>query len=199
MIKSNEDAIVVLGEAMGYLALAESEFDTAYNKIEDVLDWLRGGKPPFEDISAKLLQHPEKRYNLRSLDSIKQIVIHHVGIDAPVTPAATASYHVRTRGWPGIAYHFFIRMDGTAYQTQPLNVVSYHCGGQCNVISIGICLEGSFMEREPSQKQLGATKEVIDWLLDDFDLKVLGHKEVEGTSTACPGNTWDDWKEKIMP
>jgi hypothetical protein len=154
---------------------------------------------PFVDISADLPQHPTKRYDKRDLSQIEQIVVHHVGVDAVVPPERTARYHVNTKDWPGIAYHFYATMNGDAFQTQPLDIISYHCGGMCNVKSIGICLEGRWMDKEPPEAQLEATREVIGWLFAHLPqpLTVFGHREVG--QTACPGNTWSQWKGKVLP
>lgn len=156
--------------------------------------------PPFHDITDELAKHPEKVYGTRALSDIGQIVIHHVGVDAVVSPQTTARYHVR-KGWPGIGYAFYVRQDGAAYQTQALETVSYHCGGTCNVCSIGICLEGSFMDgRVPTDAQLGATRAVVGWLLAELGLEVSavkGHRDVR--QTACPGNTWPQWRALVVP
>jgi len=156
--------------------------------------------PPLDDIIGELAKHPERVYGTRALSDIGQIVIHHVGVDAVVPPENTARYHVR-KGWPGIGYHFYVRSDGRAYQTQALETVSYHCGGTCNVCSIGICLEGSFMAgRVPTDAQLGVTRAVVGWLLAELELEasaVKGHQEVG--PTACPGNTWPLWRALVMP
>ena len=153
---------------------------------------------PFVDISGNLPRHATLKYNHRSLAQIEQIVIHHVGVDAAVTPEQTAEYHIR-KGWPGIGYTFYVRTNGDAYQTQPLGVVSYHCAGACNVKGIGICLEGSFMHHEPPEAQLEATRAVVGWLFAQLPqpLAVFGHQELR--QTACPGDTWGAWKDKILP
>jgi len=155
---------------------------------------------PWLDIINELPRHAERVYSRRaSLADIRQIVIHHVGVDAVVPPENTAAYHVR-KGWAGIGYHFYIRTDGTAYQTQALETVSYHCGGACNTHSVGICLEGSFMEgRVPTDAQLAATRAVVAWLLEYLDLPasaVKGHREVRATS--CPGTTWPKWRGEVV-
>ena len=166
--------------------------------VNDILRVLEPS-PPFEYIVEKLPQHPTKRYNSRDIDIISQVVIHHVGVNAVVPPQNTAAYHVR-KGWPGIGYHFYVRTDGSAYQTQGLETVSWHCGGSCNTISVGICLEGSFVgNRVPPDAQLAATRDVIRWLLWQLELPesaVVGHKDVR--ATRCPGDTWPQWRGAIV-
>ena len=172
------------------------EVVAAVNDIMRVLE----PEPPFQNIVQKLPRHPTLVYSTRELDIISQVVIHHIGVNASVPPANTAAYHVR-KGWPGIGYHFQIQQDGTAYQTQELETVSYHCGGSCNTISVGICLEGSFVgDRVPGERQLAATRDVVNWLLWTLNLPksaVVGHKDVR--QTRCPGDTWPAWRGAIVP
>lgn len=144
------------------------------------------------DISGKLPRHPERTYGRRDLSVITQIVVHHVGVNADVGPRSTAAYHVR-KGWPGIGYHYFVRSSGEMFQTQPLNVVSYHCGGDCNRVSVGVCLEGSFMKgRRPTPEQIQSLRALNERLGHD----VYGHRDLR--QTACPGDTWHLWKHLIV-
>lgn len=145
------------------------------------------------DICESLPRHAKKVYPRRDRSSITRVVIHHVGVDATVGPYNTAGYHVR-KGWPGIAYHYFIRASGTVFRTQPLDVISYHCGSKYNDMSVGICLEGSFMEgRKPTPAQIQSlrrlTKHFYPW-------DVYGHRDL--CQTACPGDTWPHWKHLIV-
>lgn len=160
--------------------------------------------PEIIDITDELPKG-KGEYGTRSLGDIAQIVIHHVGVDADVSPETTAKYHVKPRptapdGWPGIGYHFYVRKDGTVYQTNALETVSYHCGGTCNLHSVGICLEGSFMKAIPTPEQLEATRGLNTILVHELGLltkQIRGHREVR--QTACPGETWWTWKARILP
>ncbi len=58
------------------------------------------------DIIDTLLKHESRRYRRRDLAAIDNIVIHHTASRATVSPQAIARFHVRNKGWPGIAYHF---------------------------------------------------------------------------------------------
>lgn len=155
------------------------------------------------DIVDDLAKHPTKTYRMRGLKDIKQILYHHVGDPggADVSPYNTAWFHVHRRDWPGIGYGFYIGKDGTIYQTQRLHTVSYHCGGQCNVTSLGVCLEGSFIKgRVPTDAQLEAARFLNEDLLRMLGLDesaIKGHKEVG--KTACPGTTFGQWKDKLVP
>jgi N-acetyl-anhydromuramyl-L-alanine amidase AmpD len=95
------------------------------------------------DLTDELIQHDTKRYSTRSLDDISKIVVHQTdSLDkGKEHPFRTAEYHVNTKGWPAIAYHYFITKDGNVYQTNKLNKVSYHAGNN-NPESVGVTITG---------------------------------------------------------
>ena len=176
--------------------------------FNELLDWALDMDPtpeptPYrvESVVNALAHHKTKTYGQRPRSAISQIVIHHVGVDADVSAFQTAAYHVR-KGWPGIGYHYYIRKNGLIQLTNHLTTVSYHCGGDCNTISVGVCLEGSFMgNRIPTERQLGACLYLNYTLCKDYDLNpiaaIKGHREVR--QTACPGSTWAQWKDAVIP
>jgi len=172
--------------------------------------------PEIVDLTDTLLVHKTKKYNTREVSSIKRIVYHHVGdaTGADVTPEQTARYHVKEKGWPGIAYHFMIAKDGTIWQTNRMMTVSYHCDGErktsgewvtglCNQRSIGVCLIGSFVDgRVPTNAQLRSARSLNADLMKVLYLNpaaIIGHREVPGHKTTCPGSTFPQWKDKLIP
>lgn len=173
--------------------------------VNDLIDWARDIEREtypldIRDITDMLPTHETKEYKQRAEDDIQQIVIHHVGVDAVVGPQQVAVYHVNKKGWPGIAYHYFIRTQGEVYQCQYRDVVSYHCAGHCNTISLGICLEGSFVDgRRPTPEQKAALRALNNHLLATLgpNIQIVGHKEVR--QTRCPGDDWKAWKEEVVP
>lgn len=130
----------------------------------------------------------------RPLDIIDKIVVHHAA--AVTTPERTARYHVETKGWPTIGYHYFITGDGTIYYTARLGEITYHCG-EHNPTSVGICLSGAFHgdNPPPGPAQQEALVELIDGLLGKLGLErdaIKAHHEL--TPTLCPGEAWFwDW------
>jgi N-acetylmuramoyl-L-alanine amidase len=152
----------------------------------------------FRIVVDELPVHKEKRYTNRALSSITTAVIHHTDTGITVKTTAIANYHVGHHNWPGIGYHFVVSDEGIVEQTNWLRTVSYHAVN-ANKIGIGICLKGSFMNgRVPTEEQLFATRCIIEFLkgvIGPKPLLVSGHKHF--VSTACPGDTWDTWKEKL--
>ncbi|MCL7453429.1 MAG: N-acetylmuramoyl-L-alanine amidase, partial [Anaerolineae bacterium] len=135
----------------------------------------------------QLPKHETKRYQTRPLCDVHRIVVHHSAAPAQVGPEAIAKYHITKLDWPGIGYHFVVGEDGTLYQTNTLETVSYHAV-QANATGLGICFLGNFMKTVPPAAQMRAGAHLIAWLMQELELSievVQGHKEV--LSTACPG------------
>lgn len=135
------------------------------------------------------------QYSKRPMSAITNIVVHHTVARADATPEAIAAYHVNdpAHKWPGIGYHFYIPGDGTIYQTNRLESVSYHVGNE-NGHCVGIALGGTFTTATPTGAQIEAAARLIAWLLDALGLApaaVVGHRDLPGQSTQCPGNQWN--------
>jgi N-acetyl-anhydromuramyl-L-alanine amidase AmpD len=159
--------------------------------------------PPIRDITASLPRHAANRYSTRSLSAITGLAIHHSAASGEIPPQNVAAYHVR-RDWPGMGYHFYIMSDGTIYQCNRLESISYHVG-YANDYTVGICLAGRFMDgATPPEKQLAAATHLAAYLSQTLNVKVeniKGHKELPQTSTACPGSDWLEgkrWKEMFI-
>lgn len=139
------------------------------------------------DVRKKLTVHSTKEYRRRPLAAITHIAIHH-SLTKEGSAEAFANYHVNHLGWPGIAYHYVIKKDGTIEWCNDLAVISYHVGDS-NGFSVGICLVGDFRSEEPTEKQ----KESLRWLHSHLieqlpkHQKTLGHNEFPGYSwKQCP-------------
>lgn len=124
-------------------------------------------------------------YDKRNLNQIEQIIVHHSGVTGQ-TAEDYARYHVSSKGWPGIGYHYIIEKNGAIVQGNPLDNVSYHVSGQ-NTKSVGIALSGNFEIEQPTLEQM----EALTWLITHVRgelpqaLEVYGHKDFGATS--CPG------------
>jgi len=151
------------------------------------------------NITDELTTHSTKQYNTRSLDSITDLVIHHTVSPDDRTSESIAAYHVNSKGWPGIGYHYVIGADGTIEQVNELETVSYHAS-DVNGYSVGIALKGDFTELYPTDEQLAAAAWLVEYLIDTlpFAEVVYGHREAVGAATACPGDTWPEWKDRIV-
>lgn len=141
------------------------------------------------DIVNQLPKHASKVYSKRDLDKVEYIVIHHSAQDNQ-TPLDYANYHVYTKGWPAIGYHFVIQPTGAIFLTNNVDTVSYHVSGY-NTKSIGICLSGSFTDKRPTIPQFESLEFMIKSLKEFFTTaKVRGHGHF--SNTQCPGTFLND-------
>lgn len=127
-------------------------------------------------------------YGRRSLSQINKIILHHSDT-ADGNPLAYANYHINENDWPGIGYHFVIQKDGTVFQTQPLDVISYHTAGQ-NTSSIGIALTGDYDWQTPPSAQIASLVDLLRDLKNRFgSLPLYGHNQF--SQKTCPGSRID--------
>ena len=157
------------------------------------------GNPRIINITDGITTHDTKTYSTRDLDGITDLIIHHTVSSDQRTADQIAAYHVHGKGWPGIGYHFVIGANGTIEQVNELETISYHASA-ANSYSVGIALKGDFTTEHPTDEQIASVVWLVDWLRDTLNNVevVYGHKEAEGAATACPGNTWLEWKDKVI-
>jgi N-acetyl-anhydromuramyl-L-alanine amidase AmpD len=137
------------------------------------------------DKTTSLMRSSTQSYNTRALSRINQIFVHH---SASIGQRAEdyARYHVRSRGWAGIGYHFVIEVNGDIIGCNALNRISYGVANH-NTRGVHICLSGDFTKQEPTKAQLKSLNNLIKHLRKQLPqyLPVAGHKEFGQTS--CPG------------
>jgi N-acetyl-anhydromuramyl-L-alanine amidase AmpD len=131
------------------------------------------------------------------------LVAHHSASPASTSIRAIAEYHVGTRGYMGIAYHYCVLADGFVAQTNDDMSVSWHagcaashgsdCPDNANTYAIGVCFVGDFTAAPPPEAQLAAGRALVAHLRDKYgNLPVIGHKQAHGCAyTACPGAAFD--------
>lgn len=111
------------------------------------------------------------------------IVLHHAAADGDAQ--SVHRYHRDARGWAGIAYHYYIRKDGSVFQGREPDWNGGHTEGY-NRRSIGLCFEGNFETEEMGEQQLAAGKELLKRLREQYPAaSVVRHSSLN--RTACPG------------
>ncbi|WP_171188937.1 peptidoglycan recognition protein family protein [Alienimonas chondri] len=128
------------------------------------------------------------------------IIVHHTATDAGSVEAIHRTHVKRRDGdgnpWLGIGYHFVVgNGDGMGDgEVEPTfrwkdQLAGAHAGRQAeNERGIGICLVGDFESSNPTAEQLAATRRLIAFLRDRYDIpadRVIPHDAVK--ATACPG------------
>lgn len=114
------------------------------------------------------------------------LILHHAAAEE-ATAEGIHSYHC-SRGWAGIAYHYFVRKDGSIYRGRPENMKGGHTSNW-NWCSIGICFEGNFDEETMSPRQQRAGRELIADIMSRYPSIEVG-KHSEYGQTACPGKNF---------
>jgi N-acetylmuramoyl-L-alanine amidase len=138
------------------------------------------------------------------------IVIHHSATRTGNAEVFDGAH--RARGMiNGLAYHFVIDngTDGKAdgfIETGARWIKQMH-GGHCrqayiNEQGIGICLVGDFSHDQPTIKQMESLVILVRGLQEQFhiaDDHVLGHGEVIGEFSECPGRAfpWDEFRKRL--
>ena len=138
-----------------------------------------------------------------STDSKNRMAVHYT-----VTPSenpeqqvrAIQRYHMDSRGWCDIGYHFLVGIDGSIYEGRPLHLIGAHVGGQ-NTGNIGISFIGCFHPSgcssygplHPPEVMIDAGGRLLGSLSNLFGIalntdRVRGHRDYPGTSTNCPGD-----------
>ena len=119
------------------------------------------------------------------------LIIHHTATDRDTTTfSGVKNYHI-SKGWGDIGYHWFITTN-RVYKGRAENVVGAHCRADgMNFKSLGICVAGNFMKEDPVGWQINRLNKLVKELQNKYNIpksNILGHREVNGASTACPGN-----------
>jgi hypothetical protein len=146
----------------------------------------------FEDLTGSLPRHATERYSKRPLSDINKVVIHHTETARSTTWQSVASFHVNSRGWPGIAYHIGIRQYNGVLRVSLLNppeTRSYHAHTEGNDHGLAVCIAGSFGSIEPLPSEIDAARRVVAVVRNFLgrNVDVVGHKDVIGNDTSCPG------------
>jgi hypothetical protein len=157
------------------------------------------------------LMPPRPGMSPMAVSSVHKIVMHHTDEPPPNDPhsghdeahdaaagqwRSIQAYHMNSRAFDDIAYHYGIAPDGVVYEGRGVEHVGAHAGKECNPGSIGICFlmvdvltdraKRTFLELRANLQAIG------------FDVH-----EVEPHSgcnaTYCPSNVARDWINAGLP
>lgn len=141
--------------------------------------------------------------------STKFIVVHHAAALYKTATGiedvrAVATYHTKTRGWPGIGYSIALaeETNGGAiarYDLSDLELERAHVWGR-NQESIGVSCLTNFAGL-PEQKWIDGLVATIGDLKARYpSAQIIGHGEyaLPGHGTTCPGPRWPEWKPQLL-
>jgi hypothetical protein len=124
-----------------------------------------------------------------------KITIHHTAtpnndsISMPARMRQMQSFHMDTRGWSDIGYHWCIGQDGRVYEGRPLSAVGAHVGGN-NTGNLGIAFIGDYHKTAPSDDMLNICIRLlraIEKLTGVKPESIKGHRDYHSSDT-CPGD-----------
>ncbi|MDD2822795.1 MAG: peptidoglycan recognition family protein [Candidatus Daviesbacteria bacterium] len=192
-----------IGDATQKLGLViESEHSNSGN-IKYIVDWSKGGAGKW---AAQLVIAWQK---IRRTTTTKQdkafydkanypeyIIVHHTATARDGTHFITIKNAHIGYGWEDIGYHKFIGGaldgDGILIEGRPENKVGAHTDtNKMNYRSLGVVVCGEFDTEYPTAAQLATLQQLLDDLRKQRHIpkeNVLGHHEVSGAATDCPGN-----------
>lgn len=117
------------------------------------------------------------------------LIIHHTGAEEK-DAAQVRRYHL-SLGWRDVGYHFLIERDGNTVAGRSPALPGAHCRTDgMNGRSLGVALIGNLEEHPPLPDQLTALLALLTGLCRCYAIppeRALGHREVRGARTACPG------------
>lgn len=121
------------------------------------------------------------------------IIIHNTGAWEK-DPRQVKKYHL-SLGWRDVGYNYLIDYAGRVFTGRPMDIPGAHCSaGNMNRRGIGIALLGNFEQQKPTGNQMNSLYALCAELCTERKIhpdKILGHKEVKGAATACPGRYLD--------
>ena len=139
----------------------------------------------------KIIQSKELRFRvpLSTRRKTDVIVIHHTAGNPRNTVEQIHAQHLN-RGWSGIGYHIYNRLDGDTwkcYYGRPLHTIGSHVASH-NSNSIGISFAGNYEDNQPTDALLNHIREVLAWAQKEYPTaKFAYHRIMRGAKTACPG------------
>lgn len=153
------------------------------------------GQGGWDDLRASLPANPggpAGDFSTRQLSLIDTIAVHHSAGSIDQSWQTIAAYHIGPeRGWAGIGYHLGVRNGRVAY----LGGIEKGraCVGQLNHRVICVCVTGDYTRAALAAQDRRALERTIKalqrWSAAKLQrqLRVKGHGELPGQSTACPG------------
>lgn len=121
------------------------------------------------------------------------VIVHHTGAEER-DAEQVRRYHL-SLGWRDIGYNFVIERDGKVAPGRSLDLPGAHCRADgMNSKGIGVAVIGNLESPPPLPGQAASLLELLADLCRRFGIQpdqLLGHREVRGAATDCPGRYLD--------
>ncbi len=154
---------------------------------------------PPERINPVVVVTPREAWGARPAQTsrmiphtIERLTVHHAGTQSGTTGPAQfrgwQNWHMDGQGWPDLAYHVIIGIDGTVYEGRDPRYrgdtgTTYDTTGHFLVV-----VEGDFNTDEPTPAQVQSLTRVLAWAAEEYGVSsstIAGHKDY--AATTCPG------------
>ncbi|MGD2102974.1 MAG: N-acetylmuramoyl-L-alanine amidase, partial [Acidimicrobiia bacterium] len=124
--------------------------------------------------------------------TVERLTVHHAGTQTGTTGPAQfrgwQNWHMDGQGWPDIAYHVIVGIDGTVYEGRDPTYrgdtgTTYDTTGHFLVV-----VEGDFNTEAPTEAQVESLKRVLAWAAEEYGVSpgtIAGHRDY--AATTCPG------------
>lgn len=123
----------------------------------------------------------------------KYIIVHNTGAEE-VDANQVKQYHL-SQGYVDVGYNFIIERDGKIIIGRDLNIPGAHTDSDgMNKKGIGIAVIGNMQNHACTPEQWKSLLTLVKYLANEFNIpytNVLGHNEVLGSYTYCPGKYID--------
>lgn len=153
--------------------------------------------PIINNVVDQLEHSSTQNYSTRNLSEIDKIILHHTATSSG-TPQAIAHHHVKCTGsgrcWPGIGYHFVIEKDGTIYQTNYLETISYHTQGT-NSTGISVCIVGNYDLEQPTAASIESLNKLNIYLRSVLGKNLPVDQHRDFANKSCPGQNLYNYPE----
>ncbi len=125
--------------------------------------------------------------------------VHHTaspaddGGDPALRMRQIQAFHIDSRGWCDIGYHFVVSQSGQIFEGRlDERRPGAHVGNQ-NSGNIGVSMIGNFDEQQVSATQFNALIKIITWIHNTYQIPldnnaIKGHQQWPGQNTSCPGS-----------
>ncbi|MFN7132949.1 MAG: carboxypeptidase regulatory-like domain-containing protein, partial [Myxococcales bacterium] len=102
------------------------------------------------------------------------------------------SFHMDSRGYCDVGYHFLVGQDGKVYQGRVETFLGAHVGG-ANTNNAGTSFIGTFTSLRAPQTMLDAGARIIRAIGREYGIalnrdRIKGHRQQGTTATTCPGD-----------
>jgi N-acetylmuramoyl-L-alanine amidase len=178
-----ENNMIALGTSGPEWDAERAPIDTAvihHTNLEPGIDWRRIDAIHLTRIYARYYREP-------------------VPAEAAIRGKPIYSGHFRSERQLFVCYHWLIRQDGSRERLLEDDETGWHAGDwDVNCRSVGICFDGRFDGEQPAPEMTNAAARLLhDHYPHVSASRILGHREVNPTTT-CPGDRFlDSWKEAI--